>query len=78
MDDGHLLVEFEDTGSGMPEEIRKTIFEPFVTYGKKHGTGLGMAIVKKIIDDHHGDINIESQIGKGTKMVISLPLAQPK
>lgn len=78
VDDGHLLVEFEDTGSGMPEEIRKTIFEPFVTYGKKHGTGLGMAIVKKIIDDHHGDINIESQIGKGTKMVITLPLAQPK
>jgi K+-sensing histidine kinase KdpD len=73
-----LIVELEDTGSGMPEEIRKKIFEPFVTYGKKHGTGLGMAIVKKIVDDHHGDIKIESRIGEGTRMIISLPLVQPK
>ncbi len=73
-----LVIEMEDTGSGMPEEIRKRIFEPFVTYGKKHGTGLGMAIVKKIIDDHHGEITIESQIGKGTKMIITLPSLQPK
>lgn len=77
-ENGRLIIEMEDTGSGMPEEIRKTIFEPFVTYGKKHGTGLGMAIVKKIIDDHHGDIKIESQVGKGTRMIISLPLIQPK
>jgi signal transduction histidine kinase/CRP-like cAMP-binding protein len=72
-----LVIEMEDTGSGMPEEIRKKIFEPFVTYGKKHGTGLGMAIVKKIIDDHHGEIKIESRVGKGTKMVIALPMVQP-
>ncbi|HUI31893.1 MAG TPA: ATP-binding protein [Candidatus Acidoferrales bacterium] len=72
-----LVIELQDTGSGMPEEIRKTIFEPFVTYGKKHGTGLGMAIVKKIIDDHHGEIKIESRIGIGTKMTIRLPLIQP-
>jgi signal transduction histidine kinase len=77
-DDGNLTLELEDTGSGMPEEIRKSIFEPFVTYGKKQGTGLGMAIVKKIIDDHHGDIKIQTEMGKGTKMTISLPLIQPK
>jgi signal transduction histidine kinase/CRP-like cAMP-binding protein len=75
---GRLIIELEDTGSGMPEEIRKHVFEPFVTYGKKHGTGLGMAIVKKIIDDHHGDIKIESRVAKGTKMVVALPLVQPK
>ncbi len=78
VEDNRLTIQLEDNGGGMPEEIRKTIFEPFVTYGKKHGTGLGMAIVKKIVDDHHGDVTIESEIGKGTKMIISLPLIQPK
>lgn len=78
LNDERLIIELEDTGGGMPEEIRRTIFEPFVTYGKKTGTGLGMAIVKKILDDHHGEIQIESQIGVGTKMVIALPLVQPK
>lgn len=71
-------IELEDTGSGMPEEIKRKIFEPFVTYGKKHGTGLGMAIVKKIIDDHKGDIEVSSEIGKGTKMVLRLPIRQTK
>ena len=60
----------------MPDEIKKRIFEPFVTYGKPHGTGLGMAIVKKIIDDHNGAIEISSEIGKGTKMVLKLPISQ--
>ena len=73
-----LVIELEDTGSGMPEDIRKTIFQTFVTFGKKHGTGLGMAIVKKIIDDHHGDIKIESRLGVGTKMSVILPISQPK
>ncbi|MCL4510429.1 MAG: ATP-binding protein [Bacteroidetes bacterium] len=77
-DDNTLMIELEDTGSGMPEEIRKKIFEPFVTYGKKHGTGLGMAIVKKIIDDHNGEIEIQSEIGKGTKMILKIPITQKK
>ncbi|MBI4548405.1 MAG: cyclic nucleotide-binding domain-containing protein [Ignavibacteriae bacterium] len=71
---GSVLVEFVDTGTGMPAEIRNKIFEPFVTYGKKHGTGLGMAIVKKIIDDHKGTIEIESEPGSGTTVRLSLPL----
>jgi len=71
---GQLKVEFKDTGTGMPEEVKRKIFEPFVTYGKKHGTGLGMAIVKKIIDDHKGKIEIESEMGKGTTIRLFLPL----
>ncbi len=74
----NLVIELQDTGSGMPEEIRRKIFEPFVTFGKKHGTGLGMAIVKKIIDDHQGTIDIDSELGKGTTMTITLPLKQNK
>jgi signal transduction histidine kinase len=71
---GSLLIEFTDTGSGIPEELRAKIFEPFVTYGKKHGTGLGLSIVKKIIDDHKGKIEAESEVHKGTTIRMILPL----
>jgi signal transduction histidine kinase len=60
----------------MPEEVKRKIFEPFVTYGKKHGTGLGMSIVKKVVDDHKGKIEIESEMGKGTTIRIMLPTMQ--
>jgi signal transduction histidine kinase len=72
--DGFVKVEFVDTGSGMPEEVKKKIFEPFMTYGKKHGTGLGMAIVKKVIDDHKGKIEIDSEMGKGTTIRMLFPV----
>lgn len=74
--DGAVMIEFIDTGTGMPPEIRAKVFEPFVTYGKKHGTGLGMAIVKKIIDDHKGRIEIDSEMGKGTTVRLFIPLVQ--
>jgi K+-sensing histidine kinase KdpD len=70
-----LVIEFTDTGQGMPPEIRSRVFEPFFTHGKKHGTGLGLAICKKIIDDHNGNIEIESEIGKGTTIRLLFPLA---
>ncbi|MFA6541525.1 MAG: ATP-binding protein [Bacteroidota bacterium] len=70
---GMVKIEFTDTGTGMPEEVKRKIFEPFVTYGKKHGTGLGMAIVKKVIDDHKGRIEIDSELGKGTTIRLMLP-----
>ncbi|MGD1045699.1 MAG: ATP-binding protein [Bacteroidota bacterium] len=70
---GYVRIDFTDTGTGMPEEVKKRIFEPFMTYGKKHGTGLGMSIVKKVIDDHDGKIEINSVMGKGTTVTIYLP-----
>src|ERR1051325_2577494 len=69
-----ILIEFADNGSGMPPEVLEKIFEPFMTYGKSHGTGLGMAIVKKIVEDHKGRIEIESVLQKGTTVRLSLPL----
>jgi len=63
-----------DNGPGMPPEIKENIFEPFVSHGKIHGTGLGMAITKKIIDDHKGFISLESVPGQGTTFTIRLPL----
>ena len=73
---GMVKIEFSDTGTGMPEEVKRRIFEPFVTYGKKHGTGLGMSIVKKVIDDHKGKIEIEREMGKGTTIRMMLPTMQ--
>jgi K+-sensing histidine kinase KdpD len=72
-ENSYVRIDFTDTGTGMPEEVKKRIFEPFMTYGKKHGTGLGMSIVKKVIDDHNGKIEITSVMGKGTTITIFLP-----
>lgn len=74
-DGTRLKIEMIDTGTGMPEDVKNKIFEPFMTYGKKHGTGLGMAIVKKILDDHNAQIHIDSEIGKGTKMTLYIPIS---
>jgi signal transduction histidine kinase/CRP-like cAMP-binding protein len=71
---GRLVIEFSDTGCGIPDEIRNKIFEPFFTHGKKHGTGLGLAIVKKIVEDHHGKLEIESEVNRGTTMRILIPM----
>lgn len=76
LENNFFYMQFTDTGKGMPEEVKKKLFEPFVTYGKKHGTGLGMAITKKIITEHKGEIFVESELGKGTTITIKLPLTQ--
>lgn len=76
LSDSSLILEFTDTGEGIPEDIRAKVLEPFFTHGKKHGTGLGLAIVKKILDDHHGSIEIDSEVGKGTTMRLVLPVKQ--
>ncbi len=73
-----LTMGLRDTGTGIPEEVRRKIYEPFFSYGKKTGTGLGMAIVKKVIDEHRGTIEIKSEMGSGTEMIIRLPLTQQK
>lgn len=66
-------VSIADQGSGMDQATRDRIFEPFFST-KKRGTGLGLAIVKQIIEQHDGEINVESAAGKGTKFIIDLPL----
>jgi len=68
-----LQVSISDSGPGIPESIRSRIFEPFVTYGKKDGTGLGMAIAKSTVDAHGGRIWLESETGKGTTFHVVLP-----
>jgi signal transduction histidine kinase len=75
--DSRVRIEFADTGSGMPEEVRRRLGEPFFTHGKKHGTGLGMAMVKKVVDEHGGAVEVESEPGRGTTVRVTLPMRQP-
>lgn len=71
-----LIVEVEDTGTGIPEENLKKIFEAFFsTKGPKGGAGLGLGICLNIVNMHKGLIDVESQVGKGTKITITLKLA---
>lgn len=71
-----LMIRIQDTGHGINPEIQKKIFNPFFTTHET-GTGLGLAIVQSIIDSHNGDIELESEEGEGTTMIIRLPLFQP-
>ncbi len=68
-----LAVSFTDTGKGIPERYLSKVFEPYFTL-KPGGTGLGMALTKRIIDDHKGTIRIESKEGVGTTVTIELPV----
>jgi signal transduction histidine kinase len=73
--DGTAVFTVSDNGPGIPPEILPTIFEPFVTHGKRSGTGLGLATTKGIVDAHHGTIRVDSTVGRGTTFRISVPLA---
>ncbi len=78
--DNQIKIEVEDTGIGIGEEHCPRIFERFYVVDKSRsrkmgGTGLGLAIVKHIVLSHNGKIDVESELGKGTKFVITLPIA---
>ena len=73
-DETDIQIRVSDTGCGMPEEILPRIFEPFFTTKETgKGTGLGLAIAAQVSEEHHGSIQVESQTGKGTTMIVSLP-----
>jgi PAS domain S-box-containing protein len=71
-----LRLRFADTGTGMKEEVRERVFEPFYTTKGVLGTGLGLAVSYGIIERHKGSISVESKPGKGTSFHIDLPLAE--
>ena len=68
-----VVVEVKDNGSGIDEEDMPHIFNPFFTR-KNYGTGLGLSLVKKIVDLHQGEIDISSKKNEGTIVRIVLPL----
>lgn len=71
-----MVVKVTDHGVGIPDNALAHVFEPFFTSGKRQGTGLGLAICRNIIESHGGDIQLTSEVGKGTNVRIWLPLRQ--
>jgi len=70
-----VSIIIKDNGVGIPNGFNEKIFEPFMSYGKRTGTGLGLSVTKKIVEEHHGSISANSDLGIGTTLTINLPIA---
>ena len=68
-----IFIEFMDDGKGIPEDELTKIFDPFFTT-KETGTGLGLSLSYRIIQDHNGNMKVESEVGQGTKFIIEIPM----
>ena len=71
--DNGFFVEISDTGPGIPEENLKNIFDPFFTTKDVTGTGMGLPITLRIIEEHQGSIKVRAKAGEGTTFIITLP-----
>ena len=76
--DDRLSLRFSDTGTGMDEDVRQRVFEPFYTTKGVQGTGLGLAVSYGIIERHDGLITVESKPGQGTTFVLDFPMTTRK
>ena len=74
--EGSVLLEIIDNGQGMDPATQKRMFETFFST-RSQGSGLGLPTVRKIVEGHHGQIECESAVGRGTRFVITLPAAVP-
>lgn len=72
-----IIVTIEDNGVGIPEDLYQRIFEPNFT-SKSSGMGLGLTMVRKMVEDYKGEISVKSTVGKGTTFTISLPSNVPQ
>ena len=71
----NVVVEISDDGIGIPEDVLPKVFDPFFTTKKLgEGTGLGLSITHGIVEDHNGDIDVESKVGQGTRFRVVLPI----
>ena len=70
-----VVMTFEDNGPGIEAAVLASVFDPFFTT-KEAGTGLGLSIVRKIVDQHGGDVVIESEMGKGARVTVSIPMGR--
>ena len=68
------MVSVDDSGPGIPEELHARLLEPFVTRGKPGCNGLGLAVVKKVVDDHRGRIEVGKSKAGGARLEVYLPL----
>jgi signal transduction histidine kinase len=75
--DERLVIELQDEGPGVPAEIRDRLFDPFVTRGKKGGTGLGLAVSKRFVEEHGGTVELLPD-GPGARFRLTLPVHAPE
>ena len=73
--DNGVEITVSDNGKGISKRVLKRIFEPFFSHGKAKGTGLGMATVKKIVEEHKGTVHVQSEEGVGTRVILFVPEA---
>ena len=71
---GQVRITVEDDGPGIPDDVKERLFEPFFTTKGSRGTGLGLALVQKVVEQHHGAVEVDSEVGRGTAFHISLPV----
>ena len=76
-EDEHAVIEFADTGAGIPKDRLDTIFDDFVTT-KKRGLGLGLAMAKKVVEQLQGTIGVTSEVGSGTTFTLRFPLTKAR
>jgi signal transduction histidine kinase len=69
-----LEIRIEDNGPGIADAVRDRLFEPFVSHGKENGTGMGLTVVQKILQDHGGDVAVEQTSTSGTTFRVNIPL----
>ena len=77
----HLVLELADEGPGVPPEIRDRVFEPFVSVGKKRGTGLGLAVARRFVEDHGGSLELmpaQEPPAHGARFRLALPVVVPE
>lgn len=78
-DGGRARVSVTDTGTGIPPDVRERIFEPlFTTKHDGHGTGIGLATVKSVVEQHAGEVLVDTELGKGTTFALVFPVARER
>ena len=73
-----IQVTVADNGPGIPDSIRESLFQPFVSYGKEKGVGLGLTVVHKIMQNHGGEVSIERTGPEGTVFKLVFPAGIPE
>jgi signal transduction histidine kinase len=73
--DGYAGFEVRDDGPAMTDEVRARVFEPFFTR-REGGTGLGLTFVQRVVQEHHGRVSVESEMGRGTVFRVNLPVSE--
>jgi signal transduction histidine kinase len=73
-----ILFQVSDNGAGMNEEIKQKLFTSFFSTKGHRGTGLGLMVTRKLVEEHYGEIEVTSRLGQGTVFSVRLPLGGPK